>query len=206
MKKFLHKALEDHGEFVSFSIKKANSYMSLKTKHLQFLDIRSYLAPNYSYDEFIKAYKCKLEKGFFPYEFFDNYDKLNYNSLPPHKAFFNRLKNKNITDEEYNICVDAWNNNNMKTFKDFLEWYNNLDVLPFIEAVEKMKTFYKAKRLDLFKDGVSLPGLVLKYLMKSTDSEFYLFDEDDKITNEDRKRNNLLFIKRFYCWWTIYYI
>ena len=37
------------------------------------------------------------------------------------------------------------------TFKDFLEWYNNLDVLPFIEAVEKMKTFYKAKRLDSFK-------------------------------------------------------
>ena len=65
MKKFLHKALEDHGEFVSFSIKKANSYMSLKMKHLQFLDIRLYLAPNYSYDEFIKAYKCKLEKGFF---------------------------------------------------------------------------------------------------------------------------------------------
>jgi hypothetical protein len=35
------------------------------------------------------------------------------------------------------------------------------DVLPFIQAVQKMKTFYKAKKLDLFKDGVSLPGLVL---------------------------------------------
>ena len=73
------------------------------------------------------------------------------------------MKNKNISDEEYNICINAWKDNNMKTFKDFLEWYNSLDVLPFIEAVEKMKTFYKAKKLDLFKDGVSLPGLVLKY-------------------------------------------
>ena len=73
----------------------------------------------------------------------------------------------------------------MKTFKDFLEWYNNLDVLPFIEAVEKMKTFYKDKKLDLFKDGVSLPGLVLKYLMKSTDSDFYLFDDKDKINNDE---------------------
>ena len=51
------------------------------------------------------------------------------------------MKNKNITEEEYNICVNAWKDNNMKTFKDFLEWYNNLDVLPFIEAVEKMKDF-----------------------------------------------------------------
>ncbi len=42
----------------------------------------------------------------------------------------------------------------MKTFKDFLEWYNNLDVLPFIEAVEKMKTFHKNTRLDLFTDFI----------------------------------------------------
>ncbi len=45
--------------------------------------------------------------------------------------------------------ITTWN-----TFKDFLEWYNNLDVLPFIEAVEKMKTLYKNKKLDLFKNGV----------------------------------------------------
>ncbi len=57
-----------------------------------------------------------------------------------------------------------------------------------------MKTFYKNKRLDLFKDGVSLPGLVLKYLMKGTESDFYLFDEEDKVTKEDRKRNNLFYL------------
>ncbi len=46
----------------------------------------------------------------------------------------------------------------------------------------------------MFKDGVSLPGLVLKYLMKGTESEFYLFDEEDKVTKEDRKRNNLFYL------------
>ena len=25
----------------------------------------------------------------------------------------------------------------MKTFKEFIEWYNNLDVLPFVEDIEK---------------------------------------------------------------------
>ncbi len=73
----------------------------------------------------------------------------------------------------------AWKDNNIKTFKDFLEWYNNLVVWPFITAVEKMKELYRLKRLDIFKvqikDGISLPGLVLKYLIKSTDSELYLF-------------------------------
>jgi hypothetical protein len=37
----------------------------------------------------------------------------------------------------------------MKTFKDFIEWYNNLDVSPFVEAIEKMIEFYKLKRLKM---------------------------------------------------------
>ncbi len=74
MKQYLHKSLEDCGEEVSFTIKKAYAYMSLKTQHLNFLDIRSYLAHNYSYDAFTKAYKCKIEKGFFPYDYFESND------------------------------------------------------------------------------------------------------------------------------------
>ena len=193
MKQYLHKSLNNYSQKVDFAIKRTNTYMSLKTENLQFLDIRSYLAPNYSYDAFIKAYKCKLEKGFFPYDWFDNYDKLNFTELPEHKYFYNKLKGKNITDEEYKICMDAWNNNNMKTFKDFLEWYNNLDVIPFVEAIEKMKVFYKNKNLDLFKDGVSLPGLVLKYLINSTKDKFYLFNEKDNIDDRET-RNNLFYL------------
>ncbi len=117
----------------------------IKTQHLQFLDVRSYLSPNYSYDAFIKAYKCKIEKGFSPYDYFDNYDKLSESKLPSHDLFCSKMKNKNISDEKYNICINAWEDNNMKIFKYFLEWYNNLDVLPFIEAVKKMKTFIKLR-------------------------------------------------------------
>jgi len=68
MKKCLHKSLKKYDQEVEFAIKRPTSYMSLKTDNLQFLDIRSYLAPNYSYDAFIKAYICKLEKGFFPWD------------------------------------------------------------------------------------------------------------------------------------------
>jgi hypothetical protein len=53
----------------------------------------------------------------------------------------NKLKISNTTDEEYQECVHAWNKSNIKTFGDFLEWYNNLDVVPFIEA-EIMKSCF----------------------------------------------------------------
>jgi hypothetical protein len=57
-----------------------------------------------------------------------------------------------------------------------------------------MILFYKLKRLDVFKEGVSLPGLVLKYFMKSTDGQFYLFDEKDIITTETLKGIIYLFL------------
>ncbi len=47
-----------------------------------------------------------------------------------------------------------------------------------------MKLFYQERKLDIFKDGVSLPGLVLKYLMKSTESKFSLFKQEDKDLND----------------------
>ena len=40
----------------------------------------------------------------------------------------------------------------MSTFKDFLVWYNNLDVVPFLEAVEKMSQFWQERKIDMFKD------------------------------------------------------
>ena len=54
----------------------------------------------------------------------------------------------------------------MKTFKDWLEYYNNLDVAPGLEALQKMKNFYIEKGIDIMKDAVSIPGVSLHYLLK----------------------------------------
>ena len=43
-------------EQVQFVIKRNNNHMCLKTMHLKFLDITNYLAPGFSYDQFLKAY------------------------------------------------------------------------------------------------------------------------------------------------------
>jgi hypothetical protein len=42
-----------------------------------------------------------------------------------HDLFLCKMKNKNISDDEYNVCANAWSDNNTKTFNDFHEWYNN---------------------------------------------------------------------------------
>ena len=80
----------------------------------------------------------------------------------------------------------------MQTFEDFLVWYNNLDVVPFIEAVEKMSQFWRERKIDMFKDGISVPGLTLKYLFSylSPQTYFSLFDQANSDLYQLIKDNN----------------
>ena len=54
----------------------------------------------------------------------------------------------------------------MQTFADWLRYYNNLDVAPGLEALQKMRNFYTEKGIDILKDAVSVPGVSLQYLLR----------------------------------------
>jgi len=54
----------------------------------------------------------------------------------------------------------------MPTLADWLRYYNNLDVAPGLEALEKMRSFYTEKGIDILKDAVSIPGVSLRYLLR----------------------------------------
>ena len=164
-------------EQVRFVIKRNNNHMCLKTMHLKFLDIlTNYFAPGFSYDQFLKAYECTQTKGYFLYEWVVSLEKLDFPSLPPPEVSHSTLSGSDITEEQYKYCQRVWNDNNMESFLDFLVWYNNLDVVPFLEAIEKMSEFWKERNIDIFEDGVTM-----KYLFSDVpDTYFSLFNEKDK--------------------------
>ena len=58
----------------------------------------------------------------------------------------------------------------MKSFKDFLMWYNNKDVVPTLEAMQKMIEFYHQQEIDMSKLGFTFPNLANICRHKSTDS------------------------------------
>ena len=62
----------------------------------------------------------------------------------------------------------------MKNLYDLLVWYNNLDVAPFQTAIAKYVEFFRLENIDVFKTGVSIPGLVIHYSFKFVADE-YLF-------------------------------
>ena len=116
-------------------IKRHNTYMCLYTDKLKFLDMVNFLAPGVSYAKYLTAYGCELGKGHFPYEYMDDLQKLEDRVLPPQSAFYSQLKSEKISDADYARCQAVWHDNQMTTMRDYLVWYNNRDVTPFLEAI-----------------------------------------------------------------------
>ena len=141
--------------------KNGNKIMFLLTWGFRFLDIINYLGPGTSYEKWVKAYECKTVKSWFPYEWFDRPEKLDYPGLPDYLAWYSRLKNAFVLKlSEWRACKKLFRENGMQTFADWLRYYNNLNVAPGLEALQKMRNF------DILKDAVSVPGVSLHYLLR----------------------------------------
>lgn len=209
----------------NFVIKKNNSYMCISTSRLKFLDASNYLAAGTSYDAFLKSFDTDVRKSFFPYEWLDDFLKLENTSLPPYDSFYSTLKKTNTLEAEYNTyhsllvkhnnntqatlktmnlnsipktgpqnyadLQQMWIENNWKTVRDFLEMYNNADVGPFIDALLKMLDIYIDKKINLFKDCVTVPSAARSLVFSSIDKDvkFALCDESQKDIHTMFKRN-----------------
>ena len=186
-----NKTEENDGVGAMFVIKRNNTFMCLSTDQLKFLDMINYIAPGFSYDKYLKAYGCEVTKGHFPYEYMDRLERLDDTALPPKEAFFSRLKNEGISDEDYASCQEAWRVNGMTTLRDFLVWYNNRDVVPFLQAIDRQFAFYRQRGIDMFKQGISVPGLTLLYLFNDLPEKTYftIFNEKNKDLHDLVKEN-----------------
>lgn len=191
VKNKLAKILGMHDQNQTFVIKRNNSYTCIATPKFRFLDMNQYLAAGTSYSKFLKAYGVEEEKGFFPYEWFDSTDKLDDTKLPPMgDDWFSSLKQKSVLDdgkqsplENYKFLESIWKYHDMKTFRDFLQWYNNLDVKPFVKGVLNYCKMYWEKNIDVFKVAFSIPGLARLNLFNASEKKhavFPLFDFSTK--------------------------
>ena len=82
--------------------------------------------------------------------------------------------------KSYSYLQRVWENSNMQTFSGSLRCYNNKDVVPTLEAMQKMIELYHNKGIDMLKLGCTLTKLANICLHNSTDSKFYPFTESDK--------------------------
>ena len=75
------------------------------------------------------ARRLLLHKAALPYDFINSADKLNVNKLLPIDAFYNRLTDMALSQEDYLRAQKIWEEFECSTLKDYMEVYVMLDVL-----------------------------------------------------------------------------
>ena len=80
-----------------------------------------------------------LRKGVYPYDYMDSPKRLDETQLPPKSAFYSKLSNSNISDEDYNHAQKVWKEFGMTTMKDYHDLYLELDVLLLTDVFENFR-------------------------------------------------------------------
>ena len=169
------------------SLKMGQKYKTLSNGKICILDQIQYCSGSPSLDAYLKSRKTNAIKGHFPYKWLTRYNKLYENTLPEYKYF----ESNKTTKEEYDKLFDVWKDNNMTNMFDYLRYYNNLDVVPLVEAITKHRKFYYEKGFDMHKDAISLSGLAerLMFNMSLNECRYNENVSYDEITQYDEEKN-----------------
>ena len=132
---FVIRALQNLDNKIPFSCfpRNSNKFISLQLGSFIFKDSYSFLSKSLNYltgiidnndrislkQEFGKNYKLLTKKGIYPYDYFDNAKKYNEQKLPNKEAFFNKINNKNISDEDYTHAKNVFEKFKCKNLLDY---------------------------------------------------------------------------------------
>ena len=70
----------------------------------------------------------------------DSLERLMENKLLSKKSFYSRLTGEGISGEDYQHGLKVWKEFEIKTMKDYLELYNETDVLLLADVFENFRT------------------------------------------------------------------
>ncbi|KAA6367728.1 MAG: hypothetical protein EZS28_036745, partial [Streblomastix strix] len=120
---------------------------------LRFIDILSFIPPNNTLKQFVEKFGTKgikLTKGVFPHGSFnyDNYKQVLGLTTPFTKDdFYDKLNNKNISDEDYEqYCNDSIN---FESRWEYLKHYNIRDVTCMINPINNLIQIVGEEKVDM---------------------------------------------------------
>ena len=120
-------------------------------------------------------------KGVYPYEYMNSPKRLKETQLPPKKAFYSRLTNEGITDEDYTHARKVWKTFEMKNLEDYHNLYNRVDVLLLADFFENFRNICcKHCNLDP-AHYFTAPGLAWDAALKVTNVELELLSDIDML-------------------------
>ena len=135
---------------------------------------------NYTKHEFKKEqFNLMKQKGIYPYDHMDSFDRFNETKLPVQQHFYSILNNEHISDEQYKHAQNVWDTFNLKTMGDYHDLYLKSDILLLADVFENFrKTCLQYYKLDPCHYFTS-PGLSWDAMLKMTDIKLELITDID---------------------------
>ena len=134
----------------------------------------------YTKQEFKKEqFNLMKQKGIYPYDHMDSFDRFNETKLPVQEDFYSILNNEHISDEQYKHAQNVWDTFNLKTMGDYHDLYLKSDILWLADVFENFrKTCLQYYKLDPCHYFTS-PGLSWDAMLKMTDIKLELMVDID---------------------------
>ena len=108
-------------------------------------------------------------------------ERLKETKLPPKEAFYSKLNNEDISDEDYAHAQKVWRMFKMERFQDYHNLYNKTDVLLLADVFESFRNIcIKNYKLDP-AHYYTAPGLAWDACLKMTDVKLELLSDIDML-------------------------
>ena len=134
----------------------------------------------YTYQVFKgKRLNLMSQKGVYPYDFMDSFEKFDQTELPNKDQFYSILNDQHITDYEYDHAKKVWKAFKIKTMGEYHDLYLGSDVLLLADVFESFrKTCLQYYKLDPCHYFTS-PGLSWDAMLKMTNIKLELMTDID---------------------------
>ena len=126
-----------------------------------------------------EQFELMKQKGVYPYDYMDSFDKFNKTELPNKDEFYSILNNEHITNEQYNHAQNVWKCFDLKTMGDYHDLYLKSDILLLADVFENFCVtclqYYKLDPCHYFTS----PGLAWDAMLKMTNVKLELLTDID---------------------------
>ena len=181
-------SVKDSFSFITASLDKLVSmtkYDNTDEKERSKWVLRDNWQSNFRYsskDDIIKTEKCLdllTEKGVYPYDYMNSFDKFNDEHLPSKEQFYSRLTEEDITNDDYNKAKQMWKHFDIKKMGEYHDLYLKTDVLFLTDVFENFRdmclSYYGLDPVYYY----TLPNFAIDAMLKLTGIEIDLVYNQD---------------------------
>ena len=131
-------------------------------------------------------------KGVYPYDYTDDWDKLEETSLPAEKDFYSSLEESHIKHEDFEHANTVWNHFSCQTLGEYSDLYLKIDVLLLTDVFENFRdlciTTYHLDPSFYY----TAPGFSFDCMLKYTGQQLELLSDYDMLLMFEKGEVNYL--------------